>query len=513
MFSEFKDRYVGGRLQCILIDAEGIVLQSDQTLFPVKTGQSITGVHPFFETIEFTGQIPPQDMRIPCVHFQWDTRHMISDIDFQEHPDGLLVFVHDLTEHYEEYQKVAQLRNESIVKAERAAIKNLEFEEREKFKNAFIQNFSHELRNPLTSIIAITEVLGNTELSDEQKIILEFLRDSNFHLKSLLEDILSLSLISTGRLKLENKVFNLSRMLQLLAFTFDTKAKKKGLNFELIVDPELPELVEGDRTRLYQVLSNLLENALKYTETGKFALEVQCHQKRAHRVSMSFRVSDTGPGISEEYIPLIFESFKRLNATESGTGLGLSIVSGLLKMMGSQIKVDSKPDKGSIFSFDMALKYPGELKSKILPVQGAGSERTTKGAAAKMYRLLYVEDDERLQLAVFKWLLEFGEFHIDLLDDGSLVIDQLMSQHYDLLLLDVHLPNVSGDHLTRLIRELPLGNLSKIPIIGLTAFAYKEDIERLLKAGMNTVLPKPFDQKILYDTIKQLVKLSARSVK
>ncbi len=506
MFSELKDQYIRGRIQCILVNTEGIVIQSDQILFPVATGKPITEVHPFFETIKFTGEIPAQDLTIPCVHFQWDNRYLIADISIQEQPNGLLIFIHDLTEHYTEYQKVAQLRNESIVKAERAAIKNLEFEEREKFKNTFIQNFSHELRNPLTSIIAMSEVLGNTELSDEQKIILEFLRDSNYHLKSLLEDILSLSLISTGQLKLENKVFNLSRMLQLLAFSFGTKAKKKGINFELTADPELPELVEGDRTRLYQVLSNLLENALKYTDSGKFALEVHCNQKRAHRASLSFRVSDTGPGIPEEEIPLIFESFKRLNESKSGTGLGLSIVSGLLKMMGSQIKVDSLPDNGSIFSFDLVLSYPGQLKSKFLTDKNNGSAIASKGTGTKAYRLLYVEDDERLQLAVFKWLLDVGEFQIDLLDDGSKVIDQLMSQHYDLLLLDVHLPNVSGDHLTRLIRELPLGNLSKIPIIGITAFAYKDDIERLLKAGMNKVLPKPFDQKVLYDTIKQLVK-------
>jgi len=505
MFTDFKDRYLGDRLQCILTDTSGVVIDSDQNLFPVTAGKSITEVHPFFETIGLSGEILDKDMVVPCVHLQWDNKHLIADIGFQEHPQGVLIFVHDLTEHYGDYQKTAQLRNESIIKAERAAIKNLEFEEREKFKNAFIQNFSHELRNPLTSIIAITEVMGNTELTDEQKNILEFLRESNLQLKSLLEDILSLSLISTGRLILQNKVFNLSSMLQLLAFSFKTKAKRKGLNFEVITDPELPEFVEGDRTRLYQILSNLLENALKYTETGKFTLEVQCHQKRAHRASLGFQVSDTGRGIPEENISLIFESFKRFNDAQPGTGLGLSIVSGLLEMMGSQIKVASRPGEGTVFSFDVVLNYPGELKSKIQ--LGKADERNNQAnkSSEKVRRLLYVEDDERLQLAVFKGLLDIGGYHIDMLDDGSLVIDQLMSQQYDLLLLDVHLPNVSGEHLSKLIRELPLGDINKIPIIGLTAFAYKDDIERLLKAGMNTVLPKPFDPNTLHSTIEQLM--------
>lgn len=506
MFAEFKDRYLKERLQCILTDTNGVVIQSEQTFFAVNPGESIAEVHPFFETLGFSRGATVKEMAIPCVHLQWDNKHMIVDIGFEEHPRGWMVFIHDLTEHYTDYQKAAQLRNESIIKAERAAIKNIEFEEREKFKNAFIQNFSHELRNPLTSIMAITEVLGNTGLSDEQKNMLEFLRDSNLHLKSLLEDILSLSLISTGQLKLRNKVFDLSKMLRLLAFSFDAKAKRKGLEFEIVTDPEVPELVEGDRTRLYQVLSNLLENALRYTESGKFTLQVSCHQKRAHKASLRFCVSDTGPGIPKEKIPLIFESFSRLEDSETGTGLGLPIVSGLLDMMGSLIKVDSSPGEGSIFSFDIVLSFPGQLKSKAQLEANNGIIMKRKNSGDRVYRLLYVEDDERLQLAVFKWLLDVGGFHIDLVDDGSQVIDQLMSRHYDLLLLDVHLPNVSGEHLARLIRELPLGNINKIPIIGLTAFAYKEDIERLLKAGMDRVLPKPFDQKTLYDNIVKLLK-------
>lgn len=484
-------------------------MKAEETLIPVARGDSIYEVHPFFESLYPLEECSEDKLVFNCVHIHSNDTHLITDISIVEHEEGFLVFIHDLTHHYSEYQKVTQIRNESILAEELAVLKNLEYEQRERFKNIFIQNFSHELRNPLTSIMAITEVLGNTSLTIEQKKMLDFLKDSNTHLRLLLEDILSLSVINSGHLKLENKLFSLSKMLELLKFTYRAKAKRKGLEFSLSSDDRVPELIEGDKTRLYQVLVNLLDNAEKYTQEGHFSLQVQCNQKRAGKVSLRFTVTDTGIGIPKENHTKIFESFNRVQTSDGplGVGLGLSIVKGLLEHMGSAIIVSSGEEGGSTFYFDIVLKYPLHTAHSLKVKRGYQTFiENRKDLAKRKYRLLLVEDDERVQTAVLKWLMDIGEFYIDLVEDGSQVIEQLIGQNYDIMLLDVNLPNVSGDEITRVIRSFPFKNIKNIPIIGLTAYAFEEDIQRFLKAGMNQVISKPFDQEELHRSIKGLLR-------
>jgi len=509
MLKHFKEEYFSKNIQFVLTDLDGLVLESDQTLFVLKIGQPLEEFHPFFTCIISAQETDQEVVFFNCVQLGLQAMERIVDIEMQIKSDTILVMVHDLTEHYVSYQAIAQARNQSIINSELVVLKNLELQEREKFKNQFIRNFSHELRNPLTSIISITNIIQNTGLTDEQKEMINFLRASNSNLKLMLEDILSIGLISSGKLHLNPTVFSLTELLELINFTYIAKAKEKELEFRLVADSKIPEFAEGDRLRLYQVLTNLLDNAIKYTNEGSVQLVVNLNQKWANRISLRFEVSDTGNGIPKERTQDIFESFSKLESnTEKGTGLGLPIVKGLLELMGSKIKVDSDLGRGAVFHFNIVLKSP------LHPVIDSNTKKLSKEITKKTksknstkYKVLLVEDDEQVQMLLFKTLLSAKCFHIDFESDGAKVMEAILQNSYDLILMDVMLPNVNGDHLTRLIREFPFKNIKKIPILGLTANAYADDIEMYKKSGMNSLVTKPFDADELLGTIFDLLKI------
>jgi len=505
---QYKVQYVNQNIQFIIIDFDGVIVDSDQTFMKLSKGDFIYDVHPFFTSFSSVVESLDETITYNCVHIDYLEEKFITDVKMIKKDNGILLVVYDLTDHYISFQNLAQARNESIINSELVILKNIELEERERFKNAFIQNFSHELRNPLTSIISITNVIEGTDLNGEQQRMVNFLKESNFNLRMLLDDILSISMISSGRLELRNKVFNLYHLLELIQFTYRTKAEGKSLKFILDYDKKIPEFVEGDRLRLFQIITNLLDNALKFSKEGAVSLSVQFNQKRANRVSLRFKISDEGIGIPSERIDAIFESFSQLNTDEKheGSGLGLSIVKGLLELMNTSIKVESELGKGSTFYFDLGLKFQMDLASRPILKKTALSTNSIKMKTDRKYRLLLVEDDERIQTVLFKSLMDTNLFFIDLVNDGAQVIEEVINNSYDIILMDVDLPNVQGDHLTKLIREFPFKKIKNIPIIGITANAFEENINDYLNIGMNTVVTKPFDLQELVETVLKFLK-------
>ncbi len=509
MLDQYKQQYLAGNIQFALVDFNGKVMDCDQHVLPIAPGDSLPDFHPFFECITEIAKSSEEEIILNCVHLPGKNSEVIADINIHRKPEGLLVIIYDLSQHYNNYQAVAQARNESIIKEELIVLKNQELEEREEFKNTFIQNFSHELRNPLSSMLSITNLLGDTPLTAEQGQMIAFLKDSNQNLKFMLEDILSISMIATGRLALDEKVFDFHKFLELIRFTYSTRAEQNGLSFSLKTDGNIPERLIGDRLRLYQVLTNLLDNALKYTKQGAIALRISLNQRRANRIYLRFEVTDTGLGIAPENIPKIFESFSRADASASikGTGLGLPIVKGLLALMDSEIQLHSTLGKGSEFYFDIALKYPlpSEEAAWLMetPAPYALPPWVKKG---QKFKLLIVEDDEGIQTVLFKFLMDTGSFYVDLVYDGARVMEAVIQNQYDLIIMDVDLPNISGKQLTRLIRDLPMDPLKSIPILGLTARAYEQNLADFRASGMSEVLTKPFENDALLNKVFALLK-------
>jgi signal transduction histidine kinase len=512
MLDQYQKEYATNNIQFILVDGEGTILQTDQAFLNLKKQTSIFDVHAFFYTFTSIKDTLDSEVLFSCVHLEYLGNEYVADIKFAKKKEGYLIIISDYTSHYTEYQAIAQTRNESIINGELVAIKNAELEERERFKNAFIRNFSHELRNPLTSIISITKIISDTELTNQQQDMVTFLQQSNANLKQLLDDILSISMIASGRLKLRENIFSLAQLFDLLRFTYKAKANDSNIDFVIKVDKKLSDLVEGDRLRLFQVLTNLLDNAFKYTHSGKIEVVVQLNQKRANKLSLRFEIRDTGIGISTENQATIFESFSQLIDTQNsdvpkGTGLGLSIVKGLLDLMGSEIKLVSTAGEGSSFYFDLTLKQPLPNISKTsIITPRKKKEKKVKFKADKKFRILLAEDDINVQTVLFKSLLDTNFFYIDLVSDGALVMEKLINEDYDLLLIDVNLPNVTGDQVARLIRDFPFKNIKNIPIIGITAYSYEDDFKAFKKSGMNAVLSKPFEHDELLDIMAKYLK-------
>lgn len=506
MLKRLKENYSNTNLQFILTDPEGLVLDSDQTFFKAEKKTPIGELHPFFFSIPEI-MVSIQDTTIfHCVQLGSSAGKLTADIEVVKKEDNILVVIYDLTDHYLSYQAMAQSRNESIIDSELILLKNHELQERERFKNEFIQNFSHELRNPLTNIIALTNILERTDLTSEQERILKVLKESTSNLKLMLEDILSISMIAKGKLALNPSVFNFVQLIDFLKLTYNTRAKEKGLTFTITADEKIPDYLEGDRLRLLQVLTNLCDNAIKYTEKGNVALHVALNQKWANTISLRFGVKDTGAGIPPENLEIIFESFEQLGPTE-GVGLGLAIVKGLLTLMGSAIKIDSIAGVGSHFYFDVKLNFP--LHQPSVPILKKNPKKKRIRPRIKdgsKFKVLLVEDNEQVQKSLFKILVDTGDFFIDVIGDGALVMEEIVNNTYDIILMDVNLPNISGDQLVRVIRSFPFKNIKKIPIIGVTAYSYEEELKAYLKSGMNAVLAKPFDENELLKTMYRFLK-------
>jgi len=505
MLKQFKENYSHSHLQFILTDTQGTVTESDQTILNVRRGTQIDELHPFFIGMHEIISSVEENMVFRCVQLGDFENLLTVDIEISKKGDHILTVIYDLTDHYREYQAMAQSRNESVIGSERILIKNNELQERERFKNEFIQNFSHELRNPLTNIISLTNILGRTDLTMEQERILKTLKDSTSNLKLMLEDILSISMIAKGKLALNPTVFDFIHFLEFLKLTYRTRAKEKGLVFIITADKDIPAYIEGDRLRLLQVLTNLCDNAIKYTERGSIALHIALNQQWANTISLRFGVKDTGKGIPPESLETIFQSFEQLGPTE-GVGLGLAIVKGLLDLMGTTIKIDSKTGEGSHFFFDVKLSFPLHQPDPVLQENAQRKKIRPFAEKGSKFKVLLVEDDEQIQAALFKILVDAGDFFIDVIGDGGLVIEDIVKNTYDIVLMDVNLPNIPGHHLVSTIRDFPVKRIKKIPVIGVTAYSYEDQIATCLKSGMNAVLAKPFEEDELLATMYRFLK-------
>lgn len=359
-------------------------------------------------------------------------------------------------------------------------------------KSEFLANMSHEVRTPLNAIVGLARLLQKTELNYQQTSYLELLNGSASALLALLNDILDLSKIESGKLIFEKIKFDTWDWIEQSVSPFLVQADGKGLDFQLDIATEVPQYLMGDPGRLRQILSNLLSNALKFTEKGGVRLKVwpdpeQVDTELGH-VKLLFEIRDTGIGMTFEQQKKLFSPFTQADASTTrrfgGTGLGLSICQRLVGMMGGKLRVRSEVGKGSAFLFSAIFAHAPTLPSELTAPAELNS-RSLKGL-----RVLAAEDHPINQLIMRKLLEELGCEAL-IVGNGDLALDYWRKEDFDIILMDIQMPVMGGEEATRLIREIEKKFGGHIPIVALTAHALAGDREKYMACGMDAYVSKP----------------------
>src|SRR5436190_15152967 len=371
-----------------------------------------------------------------------------------------------------------------------------------KAKQQFLSNMSHEIRTPMNAIIGFTKVLLKTELSAKQKEYLTAIKMSGDALIVLINDILDLAKVDAGKMTFEQTPFKMALSISAMMHMFEPKIQEKNLKLVKEYDSRIPDVLVGDPARLHQIILNLLSNAVKFTTKGKITVSVNLLDEDEESVSIEFAVADTGIGIEENKIGRIFENFQQASSHTSrlygGTGLGLSIVKQLVEPQGGTISVKSKIDEGSVFSFILSF----QKTSAVIEEEPGISELD---ATVKNIKVLVVEDIALNQLLMKTLLDDFG-FEQDIAANGKIAVEKLQTESYDIILMDLQMPEMNGFEATEYIRKTLK---SKIPIIALTADVTTVDLAKCKAVGMNDYIAKPIDERILYSKIVGLVKKPA----
>ncbi len=380
-----------------------------------------------------------------------------------------------------------------------------EAEEASQAKSQFIANMSHEIRTPLNGIIGFTEMLVFEEEDKDRRLMLKMVEKSGNHLLELLNDLLEYSRFESGTIKFEPAEFNICRVLNDIENYFMPVANSKNLIFALETNCKEDRIVIGDELKVRQVLINIVNNAVKFTDKGFVEIEANIEES-GDELLFKVVVADSGVGISEKQLNDIFDEFKQLEfyltKKNKGTGLGLAITKRLVDMMAGTIKVESEPNKGSRFIVEIPLTSGiltnGELKMNI-----SGEQKRSELRAVK---ILLAEDNEANQFLI-KALTKSKDWAITVVENGREAVEAFKKDEFDLILMDVQMPLMNGYEATKMIRDIEKEKGTRIPIIALTAYAMKSDKDMCIEAGMDDYISKPFKRQVFLDSIEKYLAL------
>ena len=368
-------------------------------------------------------------------------------------------------------------------------------------KSAFLATMSHEIRTPITSVLGMTDLLRHTTLSEEQAGYVDTLASSTRALLTILNDILDISKIEAGKITLESAAFPLHEAAREVVALNLAVARVKGLMLSLEIGPEVPAMVVGDSARLKQVLHNLIGNAIKFTEAGSVHLRLSAVAGVGAVALVRGEIEDTGIGIAEDEIERLFKAFSQVDTSTTrrfgGTGLGLAISRRLVGLMGGEIGVVSAPGRGSRFWFTVPLPLAEARQPAATgaAATGAAAPAPVTPPPARQLRILVAEDNRINRMLVRAMLTKLGHV-VEVAENGLLALAAVAEGAFDIVLMDMQMPEMDGEEATRAIRALPAPR-DRTPVLALTADVMAEHRERYLRAGVNDLVPKPIDWQVL----------------
>ncbi len=419
--------------------------------------------------------------------------------------DGFFVMQSDVTP-IKDAEVRLHVLNESLAQARDAA------DAANRAKSEFLANMSHEIRTPMNTVLGLTRLLQRSELNREQSANVEKISEATKHLLTIINDILDLSKVEAGQLRLERVNFALASLLDQVRSLINESAQAKGLSIEIDTD-DAPQWLQGDPTRLRQALLNYAANAVKFTERGSVRIGARLLQREGSQVLLRFEVRDTGRGVDSAHLPRLFSAFEQGDSSTTrrygGTGLGLAVTRRLAAHMGGEAGADSTPDQGSTFWFTAMLQV-GQAQTALTEPSISGGD----GSEAQLRRrhsgaLVLLAEDHPVNCEIAKALLEAVGLRIHVATDGRQAVQMAATTHYDAVLMDVQMPRLDGLDATRAIRQLP--GRADTPIVAMTANAYEDDRALCLDAGMNDFLSKPVEPDHLYRVLLRWLQPRERS--
>lgn len=407
----------------------------------------------------------------------------------------LLVLLSLVYNRYRVKQKAAV----EVLKAKEAA------EQAKEMQEQFLANTSHEIRTPMNGIIGMTSQMLDTKLSEEQQEYVNAIKESSNNLLVIINDLLDLSKIKAGKMAFENIPFRLSDLFKNLIYAIQYRSTEKNIRLLSSIDERIPSVLTGDPVRLNQVLLNLAGNAIKFTEEGEVKINAELLKDEGKTILILFSVRDTGIGIPTSKLDTIFESFTQVNATTTrkygGTGLGLTIAKQIIEQQAGTISVSSKVKEGSTFSFTLSFNKTDRQPRESSSLFSQGQRKSQNLGNIS----ILIVDDNRVNQRVAALTLRKWKMKVDVADDAKMAIQKLKDKHFDLVLMDIAMPEMDGLAATKYIRSEMPAPVKNIPIVAMTASALIGEREKCIAMGMNDYISKPFNPDDLFEIIATIL--------